>query len=170
MMAWVRVPLDCWFRALDACGYGRIRIVELPPAPNSTFLIAASKSLETASDQYRRGDYSSAATSARTGLDNIIDALRLQLKIAESKSQWGRRVDQIVEALDELSTADKTVTYKLYSDIIKSLYGFSSSGAHPRGTSAEDAQFILTMTTALYCHVSRVPLPAPDRASTAAKV
>src|ERR1700736_3588761 len=97
------VPRDRWHDALDACGYGRIRIIELPPPPEPATADwkAAADALAAAAAQVRSGDYAAAATWARKSLEHIVATMERRLAITPQK-RWPQRVKAAEDALREL--------------------------------------------------------------------
>jgi hypothetical protein len=150
---------DVWRRALDACGYGRIRIVELPPAPMvDGDWAAAADALVLASDRIRSGDYAGSKVAARTALECMLEALegRLQLK---RPRQWGQRVELVAKTIAALHDKNGNDPYDLHAQVIRSLHGFASGGAHRLVATLADAEYAFEVTTALYRHLVRMPIP-----------
>ncbi|HWT06287.1 MAG TPA: hypothetical protein VN224_11065, partial [Xanthomonadales bacterium] len=155
------VPVEVWHKALDACGFGRVRIIELPPPPeaNNDEWRAAADALVDASDRLRRGDYPGSATSSRGALERIVSAIEKPLGIAKPKSRWGDRVEEVSAALKTRHQSRGVDAYNLNADVVKTLFGFQSGATHRLFATRENAEYALTLTTALYSYVARVPIP-----------
>lgn len=155
------VPVEVWHKALDACGFGRIRIVELPPPPESANddWRAAADALVDASDRLRRGDYAGSATSSRGALERIVSAVENPLGIVKPKSRWADRVEEVSAALKARHLSRGIDAYNLNADVVKTLFGFQSGAKHRLFATRENAEYALTLTTALYSYVARVPIP-----------
>ncbi|MDQ6942328.1 MAG: hypothetical protein M3169_07395 [Candidatus Eremiobacteraeota bacterium] len=154
------VPRDRWHDALDLCGHGRIRIVELPPPPEpaSADWNAAAEALVASAAELRSGYYGAASTSSRKALEHVVAAIEIRLAIAPKK-QWPQRVKAAEDALRELHKSHHVAAYALYAELLRTLFNFASGGAHSQGATRDDAEFALTLATGLYAHLARVPIP-----------
>ena len=155
------VPLEIWHKAMDGCGFGRIRIFELPPTPEAANAEwrAAADALADAANRLRRGDNPGAVTSSRVALKRIISAIEQPLGITKPKSRWGERVDAVSAALIARHKSNGVDAYNLSAELVKTLFGFQSGAAHRLYATPENAEYALMLATSLYSYLARVPIP-----------
>jgi len=158
------VPVEVWHNALDACGFGRIRIVELPPPPEPSAgdWKRAGDLLVRAAVELRAGNYGASTTSSRTALQHLVATMETRLGI-EQKGTFSDRVNALAKRLGDLHQKNGLDPYNVHAELVKAVFGFQSGPAHqgPDLAGREDAEFALSLTTALYVYAVRRPLPSP---------
>jgi hypothetical protein len=156
------IPRDRWADVLDACGYGRIRIVELPPPPDrqDAAWAAIARRLEAASRDFNLGRYGESMVSTRTVIEEMVSIIEADLKITPLSPAFKNRVEAVSKHLTTMHASRGGDPFAVIGAVLGAAFGFTSEPAH-RGfevASREDAEFALFLTTALYSHLARRPL------------
>jgi hypothetical protein len=157
------VPLEVWLKTLDKLGFGKRRLIELPPIParDGVTWEAAAIQIQAAAQRLASGDSGAAMTEARTALQRTLEAVGLSLGVTPQKGgPIGPFVDQITAALNARHEKKSDDPYLALADavkLVKSCAGFASDPPHTGLLKAErvSAELALSLATALYCYFAR---------------
>src|SRR5579875_517057 len=153
------VPRERWLEVLTQCGFGKRRIIELPPAPVAIADVwsAVSGRLEAASRELAAGRWGASLTETRVALERLADAVGFDLQISRGKEPFGNYVDTLGKALESLARDQKSAPYDLIAKLIRAAFAFASDPPHQgldRGA-RDDAEFALSATITLYVYLAR---------------
>ena len=157
------IPIEEWIKVLDQLGFGKHRLIELPPVPkrNEKVWNEAAVQIEAAARRLLTADSGAAMTEARTALQRTLDAVAISLNITPLKgSPIGPFADQIAEKLAVLHQAKSDDPYKALADAVrlaKSTAGFASDPPHSGFSTAEriHAELALSIATTLYTYFAK---------------
>jgi hypothetical protein len=154
------VPRDRWADALAACGHGRIRIIELPVAPNiGDSWDRSAQMLARASAEFGDARYGEAMGNARNALQDLVGILEQNLGI-EPSSSFAQRVKVVGDTLTAMHAKRGADPYAVLASTIRAVADFCSDPMH-RGydiPNREDAAFALALATALHAFLARRPI------------
>lgn len=149
------VSRDAWARALDACGFGLRRMVELPPPPDGLGgkWDEASTSLADASRLLAQGYDVQAIAAVRKALERIVEAVAVAIGEPPhtGKGGFGPYVTALADRIKGMEPA-RSHPFHLVASVLKATFDFASG--HTHGTSAssrrEEAVFAIVLGTSLY--------------------
>jgi hypothetical protein len=151
---------DQWLTVLGQCGFGQIRVVELPapPSAHSAVWEKASAQLEVASQAFAGGQYVAAMGTIRTSLEFMLEALESALQIMTKTNSLGPRADAVEAQLRGLHPKRGNDPLVVLAGLVRATTDFCSGPIHGGLVDREDAQLALSTATALYAYLAQRPL------------
>ena len=156
------IPRDRWLDVLDKCGFGRIRIIELPAPPQADDeeWSRCADLLAKASRDFSASRYGEAMSSLRVVSQHMVEILERSLGITPPNPSIKPRVEALSANLRDLHEKRGADPFYVISELIEALFGFTSEPSH-RGfdvVTREDAEFALSLATSLYAYLARRPI------------
>ena len=156
------IPRDRWLFVLDQCGFGRIRIIELPAPPQTDDKewSRCADLLAAASRDFSSARYGEAIGSIRAAIQQMVGILESRLGITQISPVFKARVDVLSAKLKDLHEKRGADPFYVLSSLIDAVFGFTSEPSH-RGFDVgtrEDAEFALSLATSLYAYLARRPI------------
>jgi hypothetical protein len=157
------VPLPRWIKALEGLGFGRRRLIELPPPPTRDGALweAASAQIQAATGRLTTADLGAAIAEARIALQRTIEAVGACVGRSPVKgAPFGPYADQIAAILDGMHQKKSDDPFQALADAVrlaKSCAGVASDPPHTGLSVAErvHAELALSIATALYTYFAR---------------
>jgi hypothetical protein len=156
----IQYPLsrEKWLTTLHDCGYGTIRIVELPspPAMQGAIWEKASRELEVASRAFANAQYGTTMGATRTSLQAMLGAIELALQITPTTDALGPRAEALEARLRSLHPRRGNDPFAVLAGLLRATIDFCSGPLHDELGLAtrEDSQLALSTATALYSYAA----------------
>jgi hypothetical protein len=157
------IPLPRWLKALEGLGFGRRRLIELPPPPTREGALweAASAQIQAAAGRLATSDSGAAMTEARIALQRTIGAVGTCVGLSPVKgAPLGPYADHIASILEGMHQKKSDDPFQTMADAVrlaKSCAGFASDPPHTGLSLAErvHAELALSIATTLYTYFVR---------------
>lgn len=170
----LQIPRDVWKRALDGCGVGAVRIIELPApvAGAGQEWARAFEQVDVASRFLSEGRYGEAVATARMSLERIAEGVGSSLGRTRNEGEYfATYLDRITSELRERKRGSDP--FALIGQLIRTANGWMSHPVHQGFDTSErdDALFAVNLCVAVYSYLARsmVGIPQPQTDSENAK-
>jgi hypothetical protein len=154
------VPLEEWLKVLDQLGFGKRRLIELPPAParaGKTWAAAAAQ-IQEASRRLSKGDSGGAMLEARNALQRTLEAAGESIGRPQAEKEAFTNFGKALAAGLRSRHVDRSDDpHAVLADAVTlaiSTFGFGSDPGHTSLTNTErvHAELAISVATALYTY------------------
>ena len=160
----VTIQRDEWLRVYDLLGFGKRRLIELPPSPRDEGGLwnVAATSIDAAARRLAIADYGGAMTEARTATEKTLEAVAGAMEVPRKKGEAFRnffeRILSEVRSRHEKRGDDPFGALAGTLTLCSHLFGFASGGPHHHleRTEAMDAELALSLISAMYTYFARL--------------
>uniref|UniRef100_E6PH05 Abortive infection protein-like C-terminal domain-containing protein n=1 Tax=mine drainage metagenome TaxID=410659 RepID=E6PH05_9ZZZZ len=158
------VPVEEWLTVLEQMGFGRRRLIELPPAParKGEAWEEASKQIQEASRRLASADPGAAMIAARIALERTLEAVGDFIGRPRTEAEaYGPFAKALSEHMRSKHLNRSDDPYGVLADTIQvaiSCFGFSSDPAHNALDSAErvHAELAISIATSIFTYFGRM--------------